>query len=295
MTDELDTVTDAFVRINSQGKRMTEAHMLRALTHLDTIDTDQRFAEVRGRLETLGWGELDDQILVNVLKCLLELDVYGSDVRHLRNHLKLDPRLLDDLGDAMEEAVAALVDIGVRGPSALPYAYQLVAMAAIAAREPGRLAEPAVQKRLRRWFWITTYTEHFTGITGNGIRESIEDLVLALYLDEPYRPLTHGGPLAEPLAELRMPSVRGRAFLLFLAQLPGDPAARRRRQALLASNDARFIARLFPKSLGEDPANRVIADAEEVRVLRDALQGGPRLRILSKIKFHFPRHLGVIV
>src|SRR6185437_7317855 len=41
VTEELDIVTDAFVRINSQGKSMTEAHMLRALTHLQFIDTDK--------------------------------------------------------------------------------------------------------------------------------------------------------------------------------------------------------------------------------------------------------------
>jgi len=274
VTEELDTVTDAFVRINSQGKGMTEAHMLRALTHLDTIDTDQRFAEVRGRLETLGWGELDDQVLVNVLKCTLGLDVYAADVRRIRDELKSDPQCLDNLGNAMEEAVTALVKIGVHGPSALPYAYQLVAMAAIAARAPGKLAEPEIQEALRRWFWVTTYTEHFTGITGNGIRQSIDDL--DFHLSEISSPLMLVQRV-KPLVELRMPSVRGRAFLLFLAQLPMDPAARRRRQKLLANDNARFIARLFPKSPGEAPANRVIADADEIRIIRTALQGDPAL------------------
>lgn len=173
VTDELDTVTDAFVRINSQGKGMTEAHMLRALTHLDPIDTDQYFAEVLGRLEAFGWGGLDQQILVNILKCMLGLDVYGADVRHLRTELR-GSRTLGALGDAVEQAVAALLEIRVRGPSALPYAYQLVAIAAIAAHAPDGLTESAVQDKLQRWFWVTTYGEHFTGMTGSGIRQSIE-------------------------------------------------------------------------------------------------------------------------
>ena len=270
VTEELDTVTDAFVRINSQGKGMSEAHMLRALTHLETIDTDTRFAEVRARLEPLGWGGLDEQVLVNVLKCMLGLDVYGLDVRRVREELKKDARALDTLGDAVEEAAAALVDLGVRGPAALPYAYQFVAVAAIASRAPGRLARPSVHERLRRWFWVTTYTEHFTGITGSGIRKSIDDL--DLHLSEQLRPPALIS-LVHPLSKLRMPSVRGSAFLLFLAQLPADEAARRRRQELLARDEGRSVARLFPKVSGEDPANRVIADADEIRSLRAALQG----------------------
>jgi len=81
VTEELDIVTDAFVRINSQGKGMSEAHMLRALTHLQAIDTERHFEKVRARLEPHGWAGLDDQVLVNILKAMLGLDVYAAGVR----------------------------------------------------------------------------------------------------------------------------------------------------------------------------------------------------------------------
>jgi hypothetical protein len=285
VTEELDTVTDAFVRINSQGKGMSEAHMLRALTHLGTIDTDQRFAQVRARLEPLGFGDLDPQVLVNVLKSILGLDVYGSDVRRLHDELKKDSRALDLLGDAVEEAATALVDIGVRGPAALPYAYQLVAIATFAALSPGRLALPAVRERLRRWFWVTTYTEHFTGITGSGIRDSIRELESLLSEQHPPSGLLSR---VEPLSELRMPSVRGHAFLLFLAQLPASDAGKKRRQELLAADDARFIGRLFPKAATKEPANRVIATPDEMRKLRTAMESGQGLSPAEAADFGIP-------
>jgi hypothetical protein len=84
----LPRVTDAFVRINSQGKGMTEAHMLRALTHMQTIDTERHFHEVRARLEPLGWAGLDAQGLVNILKAWLGLDVYTAGVRGVRESLQ---------------------------------------------------------------------------------------------------------------------------------------------------------------------------------------------------------------
>ena len=274
VTEELDTVTDAFVRINNQGKGMSEAHMLRALTHLDTIDTDQRFKEVLARLEAFGWGRLDQQILVNVLKCMFGLDVYGSDVRRLREELKQNPGALDTLGDAMEQAVASLAEIGVRGPSILPYAYQLVSIATIAARAPERLAGEAARDKLRRWLWVTTYSEHFTGMKGSGIRDNIESLMNWLG-DNASPPVLQEE--VEPLEKLRTPSVRARAFDLFLAQLPEDAAARRRRQELIATDGPGGVGRLIAKHSIEDPANRVIATAEELRAVRAALRGGPAL------------------
>jgi hypothetical protein len=274
VTEELDTVTDAFVRINSQGKGMTEAHMLRALTHLKTIDTDQRFSEVRARLQAVGWGGLDDQVLVNVLKAMLGLDVYASDVRRVHEMLKTDPKPLDMLASAVEEAVGALSAIGVCGPPALPYAYQLVTLAAIAARFPGRLGEHGGRDNLRRWFWITTYTEHFTGITGSRIRDTIEDLAQKLW-GPPIKAVHMIG--IEPAPRFWLPSVRARAFLLFLAQLPGSEAARLQRQQLLGMDDAKSAALLYPKQPSSDPANRVIATPAELREIRAALRSGQSL------------------
>ncbi len=269
VTEELNIVTDAFVRINSQGKGMSEAHMLRALTHFDGISTDKHFESVRARLEPLGWGELDDQVLVNVLKAELGLDAYASDVRGLYARLNSDPLPLEGLANALEEAVGFLAEVGVCGPAALPYFSQLVTLAAMAARVPRHLADPRFLARLRRWFWITTYTEHFSGITGRRIRDGIEALAVELtYGESSVKP--DFAPL-KPLTELRMSSVRARAFLLFLAQLPRDAEARRRRQEWLGTGAA---PRLLSNALGGTPGNRVIADPTELRMLRAAIQGG---------------------
>ncbi|MDI3289588.1 DUF262 domain-containing protein [Polyangium sp. 15x6] len=272
VTEELNVVTDAFVRINSQGKGMSEAHMLRALTHLGAIDTDSHFKEVRARLDPLGWGTLDDQVLVNVLKAQLDLDVYASDVRGVHEKLKQDPAPLKGLAGVLEEAVDFLAKVGVRGPGALPYTYQLVTLATLAAWHPGILGRPELQSRLREWFWITTYTELFSGITGSRIRDSIHQLS-----DE----LTHGGPpmrldlaAVKPLTQIRGSTGRTRAFLLFLAQLPSDEDARQRRQERLGMDDTRAATILIAGAAGGDPGNRVIADFTEQRVLRGAIKFG---------------------
>ena len=287
VTEELDVVTDAFVRINSQGKGMTEAHMLRALTHLAANDTDAHFKMVRARLEPLGWGELDDQVLVNVLKAELGLGVYSSSVRGVLDKLRESSTPLTRLADVLEEAVAFLSEVGVRGPGGLPYAYQLVTLAAIAAQSPGSLSAPQVQSRLRRWFWTTTYTEHFSGTTGRRIRDGID--ALALELKDVTAPARPDFAPVKPLTEIRMSTVRARAFLLFLAQLPREAAARQRLQERLGTGDTKAAPNLLSIASGGKPGNRVIADPAELRMLRAAIQSGQGLPAALADEYGIPQ------
>ena len=73
VSEDLDLVTDSFVRVNSQGKPMRETHMVRALAY-SQFDVEDRLAVLRERLATRGWGELDDQILLNTLKIRFGLE-----------------------------------------------------------------------------------------------------------------------------------------------------------------------------------------------------------------------------
>lgn len=275
VTEDLDVVTDAFVRINSQGKGMTEAHMLRALTHLKNNDTALHFEQVRDRLEPFGWGELDDQVLVNVLKAELGLNVYSSSVRGLLEKLKESSTPLTGLADVLVAAVEVLNKVGVRGPAALPYTYQLVTLAVIAAQSPGTLGAPLAERRLRDWFWITTYTEHFSGTTGRRIRDSIDALTHELENGH-VAPNPDLAPIS-PLTEIRMSSVRTQAFLLFLAQLPQDVLVRQRLQERLGTGYVAAVPRLLANAPGGAPGNRVIADPAELRMLRAAIQSGQEL------------------
>jgi hypothetical protein len=272
VTEELNVVTDAFVRINSQGKSMSEAHMLRALTHLGAIDTDEHFKKVRARLEPLGWEALDDQVLVNVLKAQLDLDVYATDVRGVHERLKENPAPLEKLAGVLEQAVSFLAKVGVRGPGALPYTYQLVTLATLAAWSPGILDKSTIRTRLEKWFWITTYTELFSGFTGSRIRDSIHQLANALKVGT--SSVNPDTAIVKPLTQIRGATGRARAFLLFLAQLPRSKGARQRRQQRLGTEDERAAPRLLSVASGVEPGNRVIADFAELHALRTAVRSG---------------------
>ncbi|MDI1433848.1 DUF262 domain-containing protein [Polyangium sorediatum] len=271
VTEDLGVVTDAFVRINSQGKGMSEAHMLRALAYL-TIDMDAAFDDVREKLAPYGWGSVDSQVLVNVLKAQLDLDIYSSHVEKVFSELKRDRGPLNRLGDAMVEAAELLENIGVRGPGALPYTYQLVTLATIAAWNPGVLRDNENWKTLWHWFWVTTYTEIFAGTTGSRIREIIRALSAVLKARESFY-WQDLGPVKR-LNQIRLTTGRTRAFLLFSTTLPREKKKQSHLQEVLGAADTRTVHPLVPREDGTSPGNRVIASATELRLLRNAIKKG---------------------
>lgn len=282
VTEDLDLVTDAFVRINSQGSGMTEAHMLRALTYLkEDIDTDKGFRQIRDAIRQTGWGSVPDQTLVNCLKASFGLDVYRSSVRELNDRLREDPTALKRLEDALVESVELLRSLGVAGWGALPYAYQLVTLAALACAAPGTLAERS--ETLHRWFWRTTYGEYFTGQTGGQIRRDIELLARAPAGEDSE---IGRGAEVQRIARTSKGTVRTKAYLLFLAHGVEDPDARAQAEQAVALNheSRRSLPVLFPgsdKELRRDPGNLVNVSQEELPKLRQAMKRRGGVRALA--------------
>ncbi|MEO1271835.1 MAG: DUF262 domain-containing protein, partial [Myxococcota bacterium] len=83
VSEDLDLVTDSFVRINRHGKAMQESHMLHALAFPKSKTVRVRMEDLKERLHDVGWGEIDEKYLVNALKIRWDLDVYSAGPRKL--------------------------------------------------------------------------------------------------------------------------------------------------------------------------------------------------------------------
>lgn len=273
VTENLDLVTDAFVRINSRGAEMTEAHMLRALTYLKPdYDTEAAFKSIREELEARGWVDVPDQLLVNALKIQFDLNIYRSSVTKLRDRLKEDLEALPRLEASIIEAVEMLREFGVHGAQALPYAHHLITLTKLATKEPGTLAMRT--EALRDWFWRTSYAEHFTGQTSGQIRRELE-----LMKSGHESKVAHDAQV-KPLLRLRKGTVRTSAFLLFLAQCPASPEANGRRADVLGhTGQPAYLVR--GGGMQVDPGNAIIAEVGEARELR-ALLMAPDIDIESE-------------
>lgn len=302
ISDDLSTVTASFVRVNRQGLPMPESMMVRALGY-GTFDFEEEIDRLRARLAPHGWQDLDSQLVVNALKVRFGLDVYKATPQDLHARIKADPKgVFESLARDLETAISLLAyQCGVRGPQALPYAYQLVALIELAAAwwastptpaavQPPLLPPPLPLDLLRAWFWRTTYSGYFTGMTSNRIRRAVDEVARWAGGD---RRLPDDLPTQVALPRrFDYKSTRSRALTLLML-FDGSPqhgylAAQ---GDLLGREGASAVARLYPNESAQDSANRVVATADDLQQLRQVLQGGiidPGARTMLLARYSIP-------
>jgi hypothetical protein len=280
VSEDLRLVTDSFVRVNSGGKRMNETHMVRALAYADDCDVEGKISALRAELEPLGWGTLDDQILLNVLKVRWGLHIYDADPRELNK--KVQKHGCDDVFEKLRQAIGwavlLLADIGIRGPRALPYAAQLVAIAELARRLNSNGPDQHQYATVNRWFWATTYGEYFTGMPGNRIRDAIDALCQAVIERSDPIPSDLVREVA-PIRTFNFRATRSKALALHMTWRIADEQLRERTQRALGEQGVDAVHRLFAGRDAMCPENRIVALPEELQRMRTELT--PRSGILS--------------
>lgn len=266
VVDDLGLVTQSFQRVNSAGSPMGEAHMLRALTYDGKFDLTDRFDKI---VTGSAWGVLDHQILVNVIKAIAGVSVYGTEMSTVTDLLSSDggPELLERVERSTIKAISFLHDrLKIRGEEALPYAFQLVALASAASE--GRDLDAAAD-RLARWFWITTFTEHFTGMTAGQLRNAFEQVG---EICEGVDPALFLPSTVSPITKFRATSVRSLGLMHMLAtQDLVDVHGRDVDGPALLSRGSAVFVQLHPEYGADDPANRILVAPEQANETRRAL------------------------
>ncbi|WP_295441398.1 DUF262 domain-containing protein [uncultured Thiodictyon sp.] len=272
VSEDLSLVTESFVRVNSGGKAMSETYMVRALAYAGGCDIAGKIQSLRDELAADGWGGIEDQVLLNVLKARWGLHIYDTEPRTLNDRVKKDgcDQTFKELGHSVRWAIECLAEFSVRGPRALPYATQLVGIAELGRRLGQIPLDLEQRERLRRWFWATTYGEYFTGMPGNRIADAIDYL---------YTVIADGGdPIPPDLARQVAPigvfnyrATRSRALMLLTTLSIDDDRIRVQTQRALGELGNETVQRLFTSAEATRPENRVAALPEEFSALRHEL------------------------
>ncbi len=174
VTSDLATATRTFERINRQGTPMSELHMVRALTWTSEFDLVEELEAISERLHSnLRWGLLEPEWILKVCKALADIDVDTENPEKTASVLREAPKELLAIAEiSLGRAMMWLQDLaGIPGLQVLPYYMQLVMVAA--AIPMGHVNDKGL-RHLRTWFWETTYTERFSGITGYQTRAMID-------------------------------------------------------------------------------------------------------------------------
>jgi hypothetical protein len=159
---------------------------------------------------------------------------------------------------------------GVRGPRALPYAAQLVAIAELGRRLNGDGPDQNQYEIVNRWFWATTYGEYFTGMPGNRIRDAIDALCQAV--TECSEPIPSDlVRKVDPIRAFNFRATRGKALALRMTWRIADQRLRERTQRALGEQGVDAVHRLFAGQDATRPENRIVALSEELQRVRQEL------------------------
>jgi len=277
VSDDLEVAARTFKLVNSQGAPMGEADMIHALTWSTEFELRDRIETSRNELlEPLGWGDIDFETVLKVVKAEADIDFY-KNVTEISGVLKRDPT-------ALERAFTNLVNVakflnaecGILDWALVPYSMQAVLLADAFRVKP-------VEDRtevLRDWFWLTTYGELFAGLSGYRQERALED-IRASVIDGAMRwsgvaPFRRR-PLP-PTADFRF--VRIKALALQLARRQLDPVALTNTPfQLLATYKRLAMAQLIPRTVltkanSSSPGNRFLCSPEAIAALRQEILSG---------------------
>ena len=286
VTEDLELATQSFQRVNSGGTPMNEVHMVSALTWSPQFDLNERIQEILEDLGEVGWQGLEEKMILHTCKAALGLDIYYADVLEIRDAIKDRPQVLREATEALKAAATFLKEqCSVYSPAVLPYSFQIVLLADAIQRGTESLQHglgPGVPEALLRWFWITTYTEYFAGISAVRLARALEHIrEVACSGADPEPP----GMSREvrPLRRFDFRSARSRAIALRMAEIqPWKGAPEKSPYQLLAEHGPDAMPLLLPSRevsarSAEGPENRFLAHPADATKVRRALKVPPGL------------------
>lgn len=273
VTDDLASATRTFERVNRQGTPMSELHMVRTLSWSAEFDLEERISDVRDRLAEVGWGSLEPELVFEVCKVALGVDIDVEAPDEVSKQLVANPSVIDEVTESLLRATAWLGEsCGVLSPKIVPYRVQVVLLA-----EFMRLCsvlDRVTSNRLRQWFWYTTYIEDFSGRSGfptSGMREMLRRVAAGNPLDLKNTALD---PMRLSLAGFHPTSVYAKRVALRLAAMKPLDLDRTEIDAarLLASDGPYALVPLVPDL--KQVTSRIFTNPQSKLRLR-LLQGAP--------------------
>ncbi|WCP65883.1 DUF262 domain-containing protein [Vibrio tubiashii] len=174
--DDQAVVTKSFERINSRGTPMSEIHMLNALSYksdFDLIALTEEYTE-RYLSRMPGWKNIDNSILLSVIKLNLGLDLFFKNTDKLASLLNQEVIERAYIG-ILKLAEFSEKQLGITSPGQFPYKAQTVGLAFAFSRDTSIPFD-----ELQAWYYLTSYTGAF-GNTAQNVSNTIKDL--ANFLD----------------------------------------------------------------------------------------------------------------
>jgi hypothetical protein len=217
-TDNLADATRTFQRINSQGTRMSELHMVRALTWDDGFDLEEELERAASLLEDEGWESLDPELILQACKAALGIDISVGAPDELSRSIKKKTKIIAQVTESLVRLSRWMRQRKIPSHRLVPYSAQIVLLADVFRLE--KQPSKDISQKLWRWLWQTTYSGYFASISGYRMSALLEGV----------RSVARGGEMVWPGGKSPVPkfdlqprfdarAARIKAAALWLARL----------------------------------------------------------------------------
>ena len=215
----VEEVCPIFERINSSGTRLSTYDLMVAATWSKTFDLNDEAEKISNALTPKGFGDIDGNTVIKCLSAIHSTSITKDNILALR---KLKPDEIDQLVSDTREALLTVVDLlttefGIYSWDFLPYEALVIILSKIF--YDARLLDPAQIKRVKQWFWRSSFGERYRGASETYISKDIE-LVHQFVVNGKGAPTAFGDPPSEAVlrsVEFRSNNSRSRALILGLA------------------------------------------------------------------------------
>ena len=271
---DLESAVTVFARLNRTGRKMAADELVSALTYQEgEFHLAAMLDAFKAELKKAGFGSLNRIFLLRSVLAALDLDIYAKDWADLMVKPAVRERLPEGFSAATQGirlALDMLHGLGVTSDRLLPYGLQLVLLGEFYRICPQPAAETV--ERLRRWFWVTSFTGWFGGVNTALAKRALEEIRnLAKGENETFNVVDLNTP-AQPFPDrYDARSARVRAFLLYLSSLRprslrGDLDLNPGPLLSLLGTDAVGYVWFNPEppELISNPANRLFVDQDHV-------------------------------
>ncbi len=184
-TENLTLAVESFTRLNRSGQSMGADEMFSALTYKETGGAEsfrlaKQIDSILAEIARTGFGNVDRVAVLRVVLLAAGLDPFRTEWGQLANETKEQsaarfPAAIAEASRGLLSAIQFLRSEGVHNSRMLPYSMQLIGLAAFFGQHAAAPTE-AQERLLRRWLWVSAFTEGFGGLNPSRILLQLKDL-----------------------------------------------------------------------------------------------------------------------
>jgi hypothetical protein len=177
---------ESFTRLNRSGQAMGPDEMFSALTYAAEDDGKETFRlakhidSILSEIVRTGFGPVDRVVVLRSVLLAAELDPFRTEWDKIAEETRKEatkklPHAIDEARKGLLAAVDFLRAEGIQNSRLLPYSMQLVGLSAFFGRHEGAPTGQQIAL-LRRWLWVSAFTEGFGGLNPSRILLQLKDL-----------------------------------------------------------------------------------------------------------------------